>query len=53
MPPESRVAGLAMLVTLGLALGLLRERTGGILAPIALHALFNAWNVALTLARSA
>jgi membrane protease YdiL (CAAX protease family) len=53
MPPDSRVAGLAMLVTLGFALGLLRERTGGILAPIVLHALFNAWNVVLTLARSA
>lgn len=53
IPAESRVAGLAMLVTLGFALGLLRERTGGILAPIVLHAAFNAWNVALTLARSA
>jgi membrane protease YdiL (CAAX protease family) len=53
IPAESRTAGLAMLVTLGFALGLLRERTGGILAPIVLHAAFNAWNVALTLARSA
>jgi membrane protease YdiL (CAAX protease family) len=38
-----------MLVTLGFALGLLRERTGGILAPVLVHALFNAANVAMTL----
>lgn len=50
IPPEGRAAGLPMLVTLGFALGLLRERTGGILAPVVLHAAFNAWNVAITLA---
>jgi membrane protease YdiL (CAAX protease family) len=50
IPPEGRAAGLPMLATLGFALGLLRERTGGILAPAVLHAAFNAWNVAITLA---
>ncbi len=50
IPPDGRAAGLPMLVTLGFALGLLRERTGGILAPAVLHAAFNAWNVAITLA---
>jgi hypothetical protein len=34
----------------GMALGILRERTGGLAAPIALHALFNAANVAIALA---
>lgn len=53
IPPEGRAAGLVILVTLGFALGLLRERTGGILAPTILHAAFNAWNVAITLARDA
>ena len=50
IPPEGRVAGLSMLVALGFALGVLRERTGGILAPTVLHAAFNALNVAITLA---
>ncbi len=50
IPPEGRPAGLAMLVALGVALGALRERTGGILAPAVLHGLFNAANVALALA---
>ena len=31
--------------------GILRERTGGILAPTVLHAAFNALNVGITLAR--
>lgn len=53
VPAEGRAAGLAMLFTLALALGILRERTGGIIAPIALHALFNAANVALALASAA
>lgn len=50
IPPEGRPAGLAMLAALGVALGALRERTGGILAPAVLHGLFNAANVALALA---
>jgi membrane protease YdiL (CAAX protease family) len=49
LAPEGRAVGLTMLVTLGFALGLLRERTGGILAPVLVHALFNAANVAMTL----
>jgi membrane protease YdiL (CAAX protease family) len=53
IPPEGRATGLAILVTLGFALGVLRERTGGILAPAVLHAGFNAWNVAYTLSRDA
>jgi uncharacterized protein len=50
IPPEGRPAGLAMLVALSMALGILRERTGSLLAPIALHAAFNALNVAVALA---
>jgi membrane protease YdiL (CAAX protease family) len=50
IPAGGRAVAMPMLVALGLALGLLREKTGGVLAPIALHALFNAWNVAVTLA---
>jgi membrane protease YdiL (CAAX protease family) len=50
IPAEGRVAGMPMLLALGYALGLLRERTGGILAPTVLHALFNALNVWITLA---
>jgi membrane protease YdiL (CAAX protease family) len=49
--PEGRAAGLPMLVVLGFAMGMLRERTGGILAPTVLHAAFNALNVWITLAR--
>ena len=49
LAPEGRVAGLAMLFLLGMALGILRDRTGGLLAPILLHALFNAANVAIAL----
>jgi membrane protease YdiL (CAAX protease family) len=51
IPPEGRAAGLPMLAALGFALGILRERTGGILAPTVLHAAFNALNVGITLAR--
>lgn len=51
IPAEGRAAGLPMLVVLGFAMGLLRERTGGILAPAVLHAAFNALNVWMTLAR--
>ncbi len=50
IPAEGRAAGLAMLFVLACALGILRERTGGLAAPIALHALFNAANVAIALA---
>ena len=53
IPPEGRAAGLPMLATLGFALGMLRERTGGVLAPTMLHAAFNALNVWMTLARDA
>ena len=50
IPADGRAAAMPMLVALGLALGLLREKTGGVLAPIVLHALFNAWNVHAALA---
>ncbi len=49
LAPEARSAGLVMLFILGFALGVLRERTGGILAPAILHGLFNGANVALAL----
>lgn len=52
LAPEGRVVGLSMLVALALGLGILRERTGSVLAPIVVHALFNALNVALTLLKS-
>jgi membrane protease YdiL (CAAX protease family) len=38
-----------MLFILGFALSVLRERTGGIVAPAILHGLFNGANVALAL----
>ena len=50
--PDGRAAGLAMLLALALGLGILRERTGSVVAPIVVHALFNAFNVALTLAKN-
>lgn len=50
IPPDGRAVGLSMLVALSLALGVLRERTGSILAPLALHAAFNALNVLVALA---
>lgn len=46
---DGRATGLAMLLVLACALGILRERTGSTLAPMALHALFNATNVAIAL----
>ena len=49
LAPDGRAVGLAMLAALGFALGVLRERTGGILAPIVVHAAFNAANVAIAL----
>lgn len=50
--PEGRATGLAMLMVLGVALGILRERTGGITASVLLHALFNALNVAITVMKN-
>jgi membrane protease YdiL (CAAX protease family) len=49
LPADGRVTGLSMLFTLSMAMGILRERTGGIVAPITVHALFNAVNVAVAL----
>lgn len=46
---DGRATGLAMLLVLACALGILRERSGSVLAPIVLHALFNAANVAIAL----
>lgn len=45
-------AGLAMLAVLAVGLGILRERTGSVLAPVIVHALFNAFNVAITLMKN-
>ena len=53
IPPDGRPVGLAMLVVLSMALGILRERTGSLLAPIALHGAFNALNIALALLSTA
>ncbi len=53
IPADGRFAALAMLGTLALVLGILRERTGGTLAPIVLHGLFNAANVAIAVASAA
>lgn len=53
IPPDGRPAGLAMLVVLSMALGILRERTGSLAAPIALHGAFNALNVGLALLSTA
>lgn len=50
IPVDGRAAGLIMLFMLGIALGMLRERTGGVLASVVLHGVFNAANVALVLA---
>jgi membrane protease YdiL (CAAX protease family) len=47
IPPDSLAGALAMLFVLAIVLGLLRERTGGLVAPIVAHALFNAANIAL------
>jgi|LauGreDrversion4_2_1035121.scaffolds.fasta_scaffold24027_2 membrane protease YdiL (CAAX protease family) len=47
--PEGRAAGLAMIAVLAVGLGVLRERTGSVTAPVLLHALFNAANVAIAL----
>jgi membrane protease YdiL (CAAX protease family) len=48
--PEGRAAGLSMIAVLAIGLGILRERTGSVVAPIVVHALFNAANVAIALA---
>jgi len=50
--PDGLPAGLAMLAVLAIGLGILRERTGSLLAPVIVHALFNAFNVALTMMKS-
>ncbi|MFZ9915533.1 MAG: CPBP family intramembrane glutamic endopeptidase [Phycisphaerales bacterium] len=49
LSPDGRITGLTMLFLLGTALGLLREHTGGILAPAVAHGLFNAANVGLAM----
>lgn len=51
IPADGRATGLAMLVLLSVALGILRERTGGFLAPAVAHAIFNGLNVAMALMR--
>jgi membrane protease YdiL (CAAX protease family) len=51
IPADGRATGLAMLVLLSVALGVLRERTGGFLAPAVAHAIFNGLNVAMALMR--
>ncbi len=51
IPADGRATGLAMLLFLSIALGVLRERTGGFLAPAVAHAIFNGLNVAMALMR--
>lgn len=46
LPEGSRVPGLVTLALLGVMLGYLYERTGRLAAPIAMHAIFNAVNLA-------
>jgi hypothetical protein len=45
LPEGARVGGVATLVVLGVAWGLLYERTGRIAAPIMAHAAFNVANL--------
>ncbi|MBL9121862.1 MAG: CPBP family intramembrane metalloprotease [Phycisphaerae bacterium] len=47
IPTAAAASALTGLAFLSIALGLLRERTGGVLAPIIAHALFNMANIAL------
>ncbi len=47
IPRDAAGGALAGLLTLSILLGLLRERTGGLVAPIVAHALFNAANLVL------
>lgn len=47
IPEGSRASALGGLLVLSLGLGLLRERTGGLLAPIVAHAAFNGANLLL------
>ncbi|MCE2883913.1 MAG: CPBP family intramembrane metalloprotease [Planctomycetaceae bacterium] len=51
IPADGRATGLVMLVLLSVALGVLRERTGGFLAPAVAHAIFNGLNLAMALMR--
>lgn len=55
IPQESVASAMTGLAVLSIALGLLRERTGGLVAPIVAHSLFNVLNLLLawTLAGSA
>ena len=50
--PDGRVVGLSMLLALALGLGILRERTGSVVAPVVVHAIFNAANVAIALSQN-
>lgn len=45
LPEDSRIAGLSGLLVLGIALGILRERTGRLLPCILAHMGFNAFNL--------
>jgi len=47
VPVESLAGAMASLFLLSVMLGLIRERTQGLIAPIVAHALFNAANLAL------
>lgn len=45
IPPASRAGAMTGLAILSISLGLLRERTGGLVAPIVAHAMFNVANL--------
>jgi membrane protease YdiL (CAAX protease family) len=47
IPTEGLAAAMTGLVLLSISLGLLRERTGGLIAPILCHSLFNVANIAM------
>ncbi len=52
LSPGAEAGGLVALTVLGVALGVLAEKSGGIVAPFVAHALFNAANLSMALAQS-
>lgn len=52
IPPESLGGAMTGLAVLSVALGMLRQRTGGLIAPIVAHSIFNVANLAMAWAFS-
>ncbi len=52
LSPGAEAGGLVALTVLGVALGVLAEKSGGIVAPFVAHALFNAANLVMALMQS-